>query len=271
MKKQFKLLSSASVPIRSFAPSSRRAHVYATLIRVVATTANRRLSVSEPAPLKDWTATGDAFNQQPVMGDSVAPRRGDMKSNHRGNYWVGTYEVAGDKPQGTLTCAPFKVTQPYASFLVGGGSLPGTRVELVRADNQEVFFKVSGNDTENMHPVVVDLQKFQGVEIFAPRSWTRKLAAGISGHINFDGCHFYAEESRRYPDQIDPNAQSHAMSAADVFQHNGVSPEEAVKIMTLPPGFKAQLFVNGEPDIKRPIAFAIDDRRASAGCGGLHP
>src|SRR5258705_9133604 len=29
--------------------------------------------------------------------------------------------------------------------------------------------------------------------------------------------------------------------------------------MTLPPGFKATLFA-GEPDVKQPIAFAIDDR-----------
>src|SRR3981189_2021407 len=34
---------------------------------------------------------------------------------------------------------------------------------------------------------------------------------------------------------------------------------EAPKHMTLPPGFKATLFA-GEPDVKQPIAFAIDDR-----------
>jgi putative membrane-bound dehydrogenase-like protein len=210
----------------------------------------------ETGTLKDWTATGTAFDAQPNQGDTVAARRSDMKSNQRGLFWVGTYEVAGDKPQGTLTSAPFKVTQPYASFLVGGGSLPGTRVELVRADNQQVFFKVSGNDSENMHPAVVDLQKLQGVEIFI------RLVdeeSGGWGHINFDDFRFYAGKPA-YPDQVDPNAQAaHAMPAADVFQYNGVSPEEAVKIMTLPPGFKAQLFA-GEPDVKQPIAFAIDDR-----------
>lgn len=35
--------------------------------------------------------------------------------------------------------------------------------------------------------------------------------------------------------------------------------EEAVKAITLPPGFKATLFA-GEPDMKQPIAFCIDDR-----------
>jgi len=31
-------------------------------------------------------------------------------------------------PQGTLTSVPFQVTQPYASFLLAGGSGPNTRV-----------------------------------------------------------------------------------------------------------------------------------------------
>src|ERR1700722_18288741 len=70
----------------------------------------------ETGTLKDWTATGNAFDAQPNQGDTVAARRGDMKSNHHGNFWVGTYEVGGDAPQGTLTSAPFRATQPYAAF-----------------------------------------------------------------------------------------------------------------------------------------------------------
>jgi putative membrane-bound dehydrogenase-like protein len=42
-------------------------------------------------------------------------------------------------------------------------------------------------------------------------------------------------------------------------QDLGTPPQEAVKLMTVPPGFKAHLFA-GEPDIKQPNAFAIDDR-----------
>jgi hypothetical protein len=42
-------------------------------------------------------------------------------------------------------------------------------------------------------------------------------------------------------------------------QDMGIPPHEAVKRMTLPPGFKAHLFA-GEPDIMQPNAFCIDDR-----------
>src|SRR5436190_18638658 len=118
----------------------------------------------ETGTLKDWTATGDAFEGQPVKGDTVAPRRGDMKSQHQGNYWIGTYERNGDKPQGTLTSVPFKVTHPWASFLVGGGPHDTTCVELVREDSGKVFFRASGLEEEDLRRVVVDLRPLAGKE-----------------------------------------------------------------------------------------------------------
>src|SRR5262245_62731864 len=54
----------------------------------------------ETGTLKDWIAEGKAFEGQPIKGDTVYPRRNDMKSNHQGQYWIGTYERFGDKPQG---------------------------------------------------------------------------------------------------------------------------------------------------------------------------
>src|SRR5262245_4686044 len=85
----------------------------------------------ETGTLKDWTAEGDAFKDQPIKGDTVAPRRGDMKSRHQGQFWIGGFEKYGDKPTGTLTSVTFKVTHPWASFLVGGGPWPDTCVELL--------------------------------------------------------------------------------------------------------------------------------------------
>src|SRR5215468_2083315 len=112
----------------------------------------------ETGTLKDWTAEGQAFAGQPIKGDTVFPRRSDMKSQHQGQYWIGTYERGGDKPQGTLTSVPFKVTHPWASFLVGGGPWPTTCVELVRKDTNKVIFRASGLEEEDLRRVVVDLQ-----------------------------------------------------------------------------------------------------------------
>jgi putative membrane-bound dehydrogenase-like protein len=53
-----------------------------------------------------------------------------------------------------------------------------------------------------------------------------------------------------------------AMPAAaqeDQYKHAGLSGPEAVKAMTLPPGFSASLFA-AEPDIRQPIALCLDDR-----------
>jgi putative membrane-bound dehydrogenase-like protein len=211
----------------------------------------------EDGTLRDWAATGDAFAKQPIQGDTVSRRRNDMQSGHEGNYWIGTYEIAGDAPQGTLTSVPFKVTHPYASFLVAGGSHPNTRVELVRADNQSVFFKTNGYDNEKLRPVVVDLTGQQGKNIFI-----RLIDEDSSGwgHINFDDFKFY-DNRPHFADELDPAkiAASSDMPPADVIKFAGLSPEAAVKAMTLPPGFKATLFA-GEPDVKQPIAFTIDDR-----------
>ncbi len=143
----------------------------------------------EKGTLADWHAEGPAFANQPISGDTVHKRRSDMASRHAGTYWIGGYERGGDRPQGTLTSRPFRVTLPFARFLVGGGSHPSTRVELVRADSQEVFFKASGIDLEDLQPVAVDLTRHVGHEIFI------RLVdqhSGGWGHVNFDDFKLYA-------------------------------------------------------------------------------
>jgi putative membrane-bound dehydrogenase-like protein len=211
----------------------------------------------EDGTLRDWVAEGDAFAKQPIKGDTVAPRRSDMRSDHQGNYWIGTYEVAGDKPQGKLTSVPFKVTQPYAAFRIGGGASEKTRVELVRNDSQKVFFKASGENSENLRPIVIDLKEHQGKEIFIR---VVDQESGGWGHINFDDFRFYSQRPV-FANEFDPvkAAKANDMPPIDSIKFAGLSPEQAAKEMTLPPGFKATLFA-GEPDVKQPIAFAIDDR-----------
>ncbi len=203
----------------------------------------------ESGSLKDWTATGAAFAGQPIRGDTVAPRRPDMKSEHAGQFWIGGYERAGDKPQGTLTSAAFRATHPWASFLVAGGPHEReTCVELVRQDSGQVFFRVAGHETENLERVVVDLSPHAGKEIFI------RLVdkhSGHWGHINFDDFRFHDQKPQTPKQQV--------QSPADVYQFAGLAPEEAAKAMTVPEGFKVTLFA-GEPDVVQPIAMAIDDR-----------
>ncbi len=202
----------------------------------------------ETGTLKDWTADGPAFENQPIEGDLVAVRRPDMKSDHQGKYWVGTYEQTGDAPQGTLTSATFTVTHPWATFLVAGGSEQGTAVELVRADTEKAFFRATGDVTETLKRVLVDLKEHQGKPIYI--RVIDDLAGGW-GHVNFDDFRFHAQK---------PTFPVRSVAAApDVYAHNGLTPEEAAKAMTVPPGFSVSLFA-GEPDVVQPIAMSIDER-----------
>src|SRR5260370_27126830 len=120
----------------------------------------------ETGDLRDWTATGEAFKGQPIKGDTVAPRRSDSQSQHQGQYWIGGFEKLGDKPQGTLTSAPFKVTHPWAAFLVGGGPWPETCVEIILKDGNKLITRASGLEEENLRRVAGDLRAYQGKESF---------------------------------------------------------------------------------------------------------
>ena len=202
----------------------------------------------ETGTLKDWTAEGEAFRDQPIKGDTVARRRGDMKSRHQGDYWIGGYERKGDAPQGTLTSVPFKVTHPWASFLVGGGPWPETCVELVRGDTKELISRTSGIEEEDLRRVAVDLTPHVGKTIFI-RLVDRR--SGHWGHINFDDFRFHAEK---------PSVSVRKGPAMpDVYKYAGLPPEKAAEAMTVPEGFLVTLFA-GEPDVHQPIALCLDDR-----------
>src|SRR5271166_5746615 len=181
----------------------------------------------ETGTLKDWTAEGDAFKDQPIKGDTVAPRRGDMKSQHQGQYWIGSYEKYGDKPQGTLTSVSFKVTHPWCSFLVGGGPHPTTCVELVSKDTGDVFSRTSGIEEENLRRVAVDLTPHLGKEIFI--RLVDKHSGGW-GHVNFDDFRFHADKPNVPPRQG-------AQAPADVYRYAGLPPDKAAAAMTVPEGF----------------------------------
>ncbi len=203
----------------------------------------------ETGDLTDWTAEGDAFENQPIKGDTVKARRPNHISGHRGNFWIGTYENGRDGVQGSLTSLPFKATHPYASFFIGGGGGNALGVQIVRAVDDKVLHHVSGRNSEEMRPVIVDLRENQGDRIFL-RVIDRAVVGW--GHVNFDHFRFHD----RKPDL--PETPS-AARKPDAYPYAGLPGEEAVAVMTLPEGFKAYLFA-AEPDVKQPIAMAIDDR-----------
>ncbi len=214
----------------------------------------------EDGTLRDWTATGDAFEKQPVRGeiDQTRPYGKGKTSNHQGQHWFGGYEVhRSDKGKGTLTSVEFKATQPWASFLVAGGSLPGVRVEIVTKDDGKVIHTARGHNDERMGRSVVDLRKLQGRDIFI--RIVDEESTGW-GHVNFDDFVFHAEEPKfpadqlaKAPAKVDPNLKP------DDIPYAGLPAEKAAQVATVPAGYELKVFA-AEPDIVNPIAFCIDDR-----------
>ncbi len=183
----------------------------------------------ESGDLRDWNAQGKAFQKQPIRGDTVSPRRDDMKSGHQGNYWIGTYEIGGDDLTGTLTSVPFKAAQPWASFLVAGGPWPNTRVEVVDAATEAVLFKTSGDESENLRPVVVDLQQQVGKQIFIR---VVDQQTGHWGHINFDDFKFYAQRPK-FDNELDPAKVLAEAPPADSYGPRPGRPQQRSRLKRL--------------------------------------
>jgi putative membrane-bound dehydrogenase-like protein len=207
----------------------------------------------ERGDLSDWIAEGDAFRGQPVRGDAIAAR-GREPARQQGQYWIGGYELSGDGPRGTLRSLSFRVTHPWASFLVGGGAYERVRIELCRQEadgSASVIFRTSGLDFESMQRAVVDLRAEQGRTIFVrlvdDQDWDW-------GHLNFDDFRFH-EQQPAFP--VPPGVPP--LLAYDTVAHAGLPPAEAAAAMGVPPGFRVEL-VASEPDLHQPIALCVDPR-----------
>ncbi len=201
----------------------------------------------ELGSLTDWAAEGDAFEGQPIQGDTVRPRRSDMRSAHAGRYWIGGYEVLEDKGTGTLTSVAFVAEHRWLAFLIAGGAARSTRIEVLHEGL--VVLEGTGRDHEELRPAVLDLGPWVGEEL------QLRLVdenAGHWGHLNFDHARLYAERPT-FPDGLEVVCQR------DVVQHAGLLPEAAARAMSVPEGFAVDL-IAAEPDLHQPIALAVDDR-----------
>jgi len=223
----------------------------------------------ESGTLDDWTVTGDAFAL--VKGDVVAGQGPDKRGGRASAYWVSS-NTGGGARKGTLTSVPFRVSQPYASFLVSGGAFTSTRVDLILATGTgqgsqaepQVIYTISGANNAAMRPVVVDLRNHAGKDI-AVRLVDDETGSTVAAylkespwaHITFD--HFRFHESRPFfPTEI-TSSEISTLPPFDPIRHAGLSAADAAKAMTVPKGFTVKLAA-AEPDVVRPIGFALDDR-----------
>ena len=212
----------------------------------------------ETGTLENWKATGDAFA---LVKEDVERR--NQRTPLSGAYWVSS-GVSGNGRKGTLSSAPFRVSHPYGSFLVSGGAFASTRVELVQAEDDAVFYTISGADQAAFRPAVVDLRPYAGKDIFI-RLVDEESGAPTAvyirespwAHINFDDFRFH-DRRPTFTNEIVPSEMS-TLPPMDVLPNAGLSGVEGAKAMSLPKEFSVTLAAS-EPDVEKPIAFTLDDR-----------
>lgn len=161
--------------------------------------AGREINVDfETGTLQDWTATGDAFADALISAEPSPVHEKDQKIGFTGKNFISSGGTKFYKKTGTLTSVKFAVTHPFAAFKVSGGALHDTRVELVRADNNEVVFEITGSGRSTLQPVVVDLTPHLDKEIFIRLIDNETGISQIPyigddkwAHISFDDFLFY--------------------------------------------------------------------------------
>lgn len=226
----------------------------------------RPLNVTlERGTLADWTAEGDAFTEASVRYEAGDWFEEETQIAQDGDYFVSSGGMNNHEATGTLTSVPFEVTHPWASFMVSGGALLGTRVELVNADSDEVFFMITGNGHATLRPVVVDLTEQMGEDMYI-RLIDRETGASdipyipgdVWAHINFDDFRFY-DRRPTFVNELRPEDIVILPMRDIVGNMNGLSGEDAAAAMDAPEGFSVTLSAS-EPDVVRPIAMAMDER-----------
>jgi sucrose-6-phosphate hydrolase SacC (GH32 family) len=125
----------------------------------------------------DWKTTGDAFGPGPapgVLGDQ------NPVEGYLGHGLVNSY-YHGDATTGTLTSPEIDITHSYLNFLMGGGSQPATRMDLLV--DGKVVRTASGDDAERLTWKSWDVHEYQNQKAILQ---IVDSATGGWGHINVD-------------------------------------------------------------------------------------
>ncbi len=218
----------------------------------------------ESGNLKDWKAEGDAFSNPLISEDPSSKHEKDSRIDKEGRFFVSSGGNTEHQKTGTLTSVSFTVTHPYAAFKVSGGALKDTRVELVRADGNNIIFEITGTGRATLRPVVADLRKHLNKQIYIRLIDNETGISQIPyikndkwAHLNFDGFAFYSKRPV-FPNELKPE-DIVVLPPLDPTPHAGLSGKKAAEAMTMPEGFSVTLAAS-EPEIIKPIAFTLDWR-----------
>lgn len=146
--------------------------------------AARKIAVIEDfeSGFGSWKTEGNAFEKNPVDGSK---KNGDQSNitGYSGTYLVNTYTaIDGDDATGKLTSKPFKITDDYIVFKIGGGAHENkTCINLVI--NNKVVRTATGENSETLKDASWNVKEFKGKQAVIEIVDAEK---GGWGHINID-------------------------------------------------------------------------------------
>lgn len=138
----------------------------------------------ESGDLTGWTVvSGNAFSAADVTADTGWGWGGPF--GHSGSKHLWSFKDGGDSQTGELRSESFILGGSGAiDFLIGGGNdLNGLYVALVRASNDAVLMKATGNNNEAYSRVNWNASAYVGVECYIK---IVDQSAGSFGHLNVD-------------------------------------------------------------------------------------
>jgi len=149
----------------------------------------------EKGSYEGWTISGNCFGSAPVTG--TLPNQQVVRGWH-GKGLVNTY-LGRDGPKGTAVSRPFTITEPYITFLVGGGNHVGaTCMNLVVGG--KVVRTVTGRNDEKLVPHAWDVRDLKGKEAHLQ---IVDKHSGAWGHINIDYIRFTNVPPTSYTGPLD--------------------------------------------------------------------
>jgi uncharacterized protein (DUF608 family) len=171
-----------------------------------------------------WTLTGDCFGPAPAAGTLPTQQK---VSGWQGKFLVNTF-CGGDGPQGTALSKPFKISEPYLAFLIGGGSHAGKTCLNLRVGDRCVRSS-TGKDKEALEMQWWDVREFLGQEA---RLEIVDAESGPWGHVNVDNIYLTNEAPKvfRGPPEEHPGFGDMAITAvaADATAAAACPSEEAL-------------------------------------------
>ena len=148
--------------------------IYSLLASILATSAHAADDVLiddfESGRFDKWTVEGAAFGKGPLEIEGLdSPKPKSLSNNHwealycpgrQGKFVAHSAPDRNNGPQGKLTSQPFAIDRRTLKFLIGGGSTPATRMDLLV--DGKVVRTASGEDLHGMTERVWDVAEFKG-------------------------------------------------------------------------------------------------------------